>query len=104
MPSTTDANDGKQKFVVRLQDHEVVFVPITEIPMARNFFLLDICEKFRFSETDNQFLSAETTGTLSKKHGENMQKLKGFKSHSVKSLLDKVKQYLIKYQLGNTAA
>ena len=79
-------------YLVRVQNSDVVFVPINKIPNTRNYFLLEVCEVYAYSEKEGRFQHKGVTGILSIKHGENQQKMEGFKSCSTQRLLERVRK------------
>lgn len=86
-----------QKYLIRVEDSNVVFTPIKRAPEIKNFFLLETKECYKFSAEEQRFVPANATGILYVKHGEVTQKLFGFKSRTHQKLMDKIAKWVINY-------
>lgn len=78
------------EYLIRLQDHSVVFTPINTRPLMQNFFLLETCEEYRYNPEAQKFLPFNAHATLLMKKGDRTYKLQGFRALSLELLLQKV--------------
>lgn len=79
-----------QKFLVRADKSNIIFVPISINPDQRNFFVLDVYDHYKFNAKAGKFQVNKSTGILWLKKGENIQKLEGFVAKDSEKLLEKV--------------
>lgn len=86
-----------QKYLLRVEDSNVVFTPIKKTPEIKNFFILETRECYKFSKEAGKFIPAHAQGILYVKHGEVTQKLFGFKSTNHDRLMSKIANWVIDY-------
>lgn len=83
--------------LLKTEGTKVTFVPITKVPTAGNFYLLEVTKKLRLDEGTNSFVPYSFTGILFMKHGEVQQKLVGFTSRTYENLIKRIKAYVKRY-------
>lgn len=88
-----------QNYLVRNKDTNIIFVPIKSVPRVKNFFLLETCVKYKFSEEHKKFIPYRATAILFLKKGENTQKLQAFTAGSFEKLMEKVAQKISTHYL-----
>ena len=86
-----------QRYLIRVDDSNVIFTPIKRAPEIKNFFLLETKECYKFSVKEQRFVPAHANAILYVKHGEVTQKLFGFKSPNHEKLMDKIAKWVINY-------
>lgn len=97
---TMEALESRQKYLLRVNNGRIEFVPINADPLVRNCYLLETCTTYKFDTKSNQFLEARVTGILLTKREDVTQKLEGFKSKSLSTLLEKVSSNVMNKYLG----
>jgi hypothetical protein len=94
--------EAYQNYLVRVQGTDLVFAPITSAPHIRNFYLLETCEKYKYSKAEGKFIPSSAQGTLFLKKGETKQKLEGFRAATLTKLLEKIAQRVSSHYLNNS--
>jgi len=91
--------DTHYRYLVRVQDSDIVFAPIKNPPDNRNFFYLETCEHYKFSSEEKKFVPYLAEATLYRKHGETVQELQKFRAKDNPSVLDKVAERIARHYL-----
>jgi hypothetical protein len=89
-----------KKFQVSVVNGDILFMPIKEDPLGRNFYLLETSETHMFDVEKMKFLPTKTVGTLLNCREGVCYKLNGFRTKTIETLMEKVAEKITNRYLG----